>query len=115
MAFSPKRRPQGLSPEGKRLRRLDLSAKSAIWWMLVLAFLYLATGNRFSIWFRLRYLMMAAPIMRSLGLAYGLLALYLRRSLSEPENQYLAVDLLTLFFVGQVLVVTNTAVTGEPV
>ncbi len=115
MAFSATPRPRPVPVGMQRALRLSQTCKAAAWWMVFLGLLYLLLGDRTSHWLGLRFMTIAAPLLRSLGLCFLLLGIYLRRSLNEPEHQYMAVDLLTLFFWAQVIVTTSTRITGQAI
>jgi hypothetical protein len=115
MAFTPKKYAPRLNAEALRRRKLDLTAKAAAWWLLALGILNLLMNDRLALALHMRYTYEAVPVISSLGLAYLLLGLYLRRSLSEPENQYLSVDLLLLFFWVQLVIVMKNKVYGRQI
>jgi hypothetical protein len=101
-----------ISKEAKRRRRLELASKSATWWIVALGALALFTGDRWASLLGLRYVFLAEPILRQLGICYLALGIYLRRSLDEPENRYFTVDLLTLFYWAQVIAISSLLFRG---
>jgi hypothetical protein len=115
MAFQPKKRSASLSPQALRVRRLDATAKAAARWLILQGLCYLLLGDRSASWFHLRFITVDAPVMRNAGLAFLLLGFFLRRSLREPENQGLSLDLLMLLFWCQTLITSTTWFRSDPV
>lgn len=112
MAVSPKRFRPSLDPERLRIRRLDTVSQAACYWLLFCGALELFMGWQLSMWLHLRYIPEATPLTNSLGLSYLILGIYLRRTLHDPENQYLSVDLLLLFFWIQLIMTLKNALDG---
>jgi hypothetical protein len=115
MALTVKKNRPSFNPELLRVRRLDRVARAAIWWLLIQGLVDLLMGPRLSLYLDLRFTPESTPVLSSLGLAYLLLGLYLRRSLAEPEHQYLRIDLLLLFFWLQVVLTLKNRIGGTGV
>jgi hypothetical protein len=115
MALASKKFRSRISGEVMRVRRLDQLARAATWWLLALGLLYMLMDVRLSLYLHLRYTTESVPLLSSLGLAYLLLGFYLRRTLNEPENQYLSVDLLLLFFWVQLVLTLKNKLGGTGV
>src|SRR5260221_8702015 len=105
----PSRPASKINPESLRLARLDTACRWAIRWIFLLGAVHLVAGTRISYYLLIRYVDFADNTLRSLGIAYLILGLLLRRTLSEPERQFYAVDLLMLFFWGQFWAFSATA------
>lgn len=97
-----------------RIKRLHALCRAGTWWMIALGLLSLATGDRYSLWLGPHTHKVAAPLMRSLGFSTLLLGIVIKRSLKDPQQQAMGVDLLALYFLFQVLIVTTAPLSEQP-
>lgn len=99
----------------QRILRLDQGVRVSLKWLLATGLLHLLITERLAFYLGLRYSPSFSPVFRSLGLAEIMSAVYLRRSLDEPEQRYLAVDLLALYFIAQPVFTLHQQLAGERV
>jgi len=95
--FSP-----GISAEETRQARLWLTVRAASWWLVAQGVLDLVIGGDFAGRLNLRYDDYLQPYLRLLALSLLCLGFFMLKALRDPRRQYLAVDVLTLYLMGQV-------------
>jgi hypothetical protein len=92
--------PLGL--EELRLERLRTTVRVAGWWLAAQGLLHLLLNGPMAGLLRLRYDDYLVPYLRMLALSQLCLGFFLLKSMRDPRRQYLAVDVLILYMIGNV-------------
>lgn len=81
--------------------RLSLTLRLACLWLMLQGALYLVVNQWLADMIHLRYQLTLLPYIRQAGIAQLALGLLLRRAVSDPRRQALAVDILLLSLLGK--------------
>lgn len=84
-----------------RAARLQKLVQACAWWLAAQGAFFMLIGDRLAAWLQLRWMPSMAPYLRLSGLSLLALALFVHRGVEQARRQYLAVDTLLLFLLGQ--------------
>ena len=98
-----------------RAARLQLTVQAATWWVLAQGLVACLMNRWMADHLNLRYMDVMVPYIRQAGVAMLCLGLFLQASLRSARYQYLAVDVLILFLLGQAYFPLNFRLSGYDV
>jgi len=99
----------------RRAQRLQFTVRAASYWLIAQGLLYLPLNGWLADHLHLRYLPVMVPYIRTAGLAMLCLGLFVVKGVRSARYQYLAVDALILYFLGQVFFTFNRALDRDVV